>query len=75
MLFQRKVDRAMEHAARRARERAEADEVPEEPALHRELEKGDVAAMLISALAVLLPAGLLVLLVLALVAFLPLLGG
>lgn len=67
MLFQRKVDRAMEHLAKQVQQRQEPDQ--EEP----ELEQGDWLALLLSALVVLLPVCLLVLLALGLVAFLPLL--
>lgn len=68
MLFQNKVDRAMKYQAEKNRkpdeERKEElldpkEEFEEEP-ISKKLEKGDIPAMLLSALGVLLPAALVV---------------
>lgn len=68
MLFQNKVDRAMKYQAEKNRkpdeEREEElldpkEEFEEEP-ISKKLEKGDIPAMLLSALGVLLPAALVV---------------
>ena len=64
MLFRGKYDRAMEQL----RSRTPKDENDE--GLSRYMEKGDLAAMLISAAIVILPVGLIVLGLLALVGFL-----
>ena len=74
MLFQKKVDRAMEysheHAADKPVERDPHD-VREEQTLKDEMEKGDGLAMLLSALIVIVPVGLLVLLVMSFFGALP----
>ena len=68
MLFQNKVDRAMKYQAERNRkpdeEREEElldpkEEFEEEP-ISKKLEKGDIPAMLLSAVGVLIPAALVV---------------
>lgn len=70
MLFQNKVDRAMKYQAEKNRkpdeEREEElldpkEEFEEEP-ISKKLEKGDIPAMLISAVGVLIPVALLVML-------------
>ena len=70
MLFQNKVDRAMKYQAEKNRkpdkEREEElldpkEEFEEEP-ISKKLEKGDIPAMLLSAVGVLIPAALVVML-------------
>ena len=74
MLFQKRVDRALDTARHKeaARKDGEAEPAlqPEEPELSELTEKGDTAAMMISALLVFLPAAAAALLILALVGFL-----
>ncbi len=55
MLFQSKVDRAMEY---QARQKAAQGDRAEEPSLKEGMEKGDLPAMILSALLVLVPVGL-----------------
>lgn len=78
MLFQKKVDRIMEysesHAANKPRE-SDPHDVREETTLKSEMEKGDGLAMLLSALIVLLPIGILVVLAMILFGALPFLFG
>jgi len=78
MLFQKKVDRAMEysreHAADKPRE-GDPHDVREEQTLKDEMEKGDGLAMLLSALIVILPVGILVLVAISLFGALPFLFG
>lgn len=74
MLFQKKVNRAFDYASEQAEKRNEASGkvsgteergayVPCTPELKDIVEKGDVAAMIISALLVIVPVGIVVLLV------------
>ena len=74
MLFQKKVDRAMkyshDHAANQPQERDPHD-VREEQTIKDEMEKGDGLALLLSALIVILPVGILVLVVMSLFGALP----
>lgn len=74
MLFQKKVDRAMkysnDHAANRPQE-GDPRELREKQPLKDEMEKGDGIAMLLSAIMVLVPIGLVVLLVITLIGALP----
>ena len=74
MLFQKKVDRAMEysrtHAADQPKE-CDPMDVREEPAPKDEMEKGDGLAMFLSALIVIVPVGLGVLLIMVFFGALP----
>ena len=75
MMFQRKVDRAMKLSAEKAAHRAgeyDPKKGVEERELKDELEKGDLPAMLISALVVIVPVCLVLLVLLCLIAFIPL---
>ena len=75
MMFQRKVDRAMKLSAEKAAARAgeyDPKKGVEERELKDELEKGDLPAMLISALVVIVPICLVLLVLLCLIAFIPL---
>ena len=67
MLFPKRVQRAMDHSKEQRRRRAEAQRNGDETPLSDEMEKGDLPAMIISALLVLLPIALVVLVVMALV--------
>lgn len=76
MLFQKRVDRAMEHSAKnRAKNQGPVDPDEfydpkadrEEPTLKDSMEKGDFFAMIVSALLVLVPISLAVLLIMVLV--------
>lgn len=75
-MFQRKVDRAMKYSAEHAAHQ-EGEYDPklgvEERTLQDEMEKGDLPAMLISALVVIVPICLVLLVLLCLIACLPLL--
>ena len=74
MLFQRRVDRAMkyskEHAANQPVERDPHD-VKEERQIKDEMERGDGCAMLFSALIVILPVAVIVLLVMCFIGAIP----
>ena len=70
MLFQNKVDRAMKYQAEknktpdeeREEELADPKQEYEEEPISKKLEKGDIPAMLLSAVGVLIPAALVVML-------------
>ena len=67
MLFPKRDQRAMDHSKAQRRRRAEEQQDGDERPLSDEMEKGDLPAMIISALLVLLPIALVVLVVMALV--------
>ena len=67
MLFPKRVRRAMDHSKEQRRRRAEMQQDGDETPLSEEMEKGDLFAMILSALLVLVPIAIVVLVVLALV--------
>ena len=72
MLFQKKVDRAMEYAHETGGHDPDKDQEEREEDIRKEVEKGDTLAMILSALIVILPVAVVVLLLLALFGALPL---
>lgn len=72
MLFQKKVDRAMDYVREKDGGEDQTQEEKEEK-ISQEIEKGDTLAMILSALLVLVPVALVVLLLLVLFGALPLL--
>ena len=75
MLFQKKVDRAMDYAHETGGHDPEKDQEEREEDIRKEVEKGDTLTMIVSALLVILPVAVVVLLLLALFGALPLLLG
>ena len=67
MIFQRRYDKQMQHVRE---QRGESETLAERSKLENVLEKGDVPAMIISALLVILPVCPLVLIVVSLVGYL-----
>ncbi len=72
MLFQKKVDRAMDYAHETGGHDPDKDQEEREEDIRKEVEKGDTLAMILSALIVILPVAVVVLLLLALFGALPL---
>ena len=72
MLFQKKVDRAMDYAHETGGHDPDKDQEEREEDIRKEVEKGDTLAMILSALIVMLPVAVVVLLLLALFGALPL---
>ena len=72
MLFQKKVDRAMDYAHEIGGHDPDKDQEEREEDIRKEVEKGDTLAMILSALIVILPVAVVVLLLLALFGALPL---
>lgn len=78
MLFQKKVDRAMEYSAKRAAEQSKREEeydpkaMREQESIGEVMEKGDLAAIILSAMLVFLPIALIVLLIICFFGALPL---
>ena len=66
MIFQRRYDKQMQHVRE---QRGESETLAERSKLENVLEKGDVPAMIISALLVILPMCLLVLIVVSLAGY------
>ena len=66
MIFQRRYDKQMQHIRE---QRGESETLAERSKLENVLEKGDVPAMIISALLVILPVCLLVLIVVSLAGY------
>lgn len=66
MIFQRRYDKQMQHVRE---QRGESETLAERSKLENVLEKGDVPAMIISALLVILPVCLLVLIVVSLAGY------
>lgn len=75
MLFQKKVDRAMDYAHETGGHDPDKDQEEREEDIRKEVEKGDTLAMILSALIVILPVAVVVLLLLALFGALPLFLG
>ena len=75
MLFQKKVDRAMDYAHQSGGHDPEKDQEEREEDIRKEVEKGDTLAMIVSALLVILPVAVVALLLLALFGALPLFLG
>ncbi len=72
MIFQRKYERAMEHLKEQT---GESPKALEDENLSDKLEKNDALAMIISALIVILPAALIVLLIVSAVGYFWVSGG
>ena len=72
MLFQKKVDRAMDYAHETGGHDPDKDQEEREEDIRKEVEKGDTLAMILSAFIVILPVAVVVLLLLALFGALPL---
>ena len=72
MLFQKKVARAMDYAHETGGHDPDKDQEEREEDIRKEVEKGDTLAMILSALIVILPVAVVVLLLLALFGALPL---